>query len=227
MKNLKFILLFSIILVSLIFIVSCLCVDNPCDDGEFCNGSEICKANGGVVVCEDGTPPCDDGYCDEELDVCQPCITDDHCEDGLFCNGTEFCELFKCFHRGNPCPELCDEELDECITENFLNLTITVTIDFSNMTTTGDCTGISFPSAWSDTFTVETDFGTITITQPSTNQKCIGTIDSEGNYDCEAQQGQVTFGYTGHLNEDGTGTSETFHMENDCTFIWTGQKNPQ
>lgn len=48
------------------------CVNNPCDDGLFCNGPEICSIDGALDVCEPGTPvECGEGMvCDEELDAC-------------------------------------------------------------------------------------------------------------------------------------------------------------
>jgi hypothetical protein len=56
--------------------------DSDCDDGIYCNGTEICDQSG---ACQDGTPPCED--------------------DGLFCNGTETCneDTQECGTTGNPC----------------------------------------------------------------------------------------------------------------------------
>lgn len=93
------------------------CLSNTdCDDGEFCNGFELCAGgrcvDGGEPSCDDGVEctedSCEgegclndpkDGMCREAL-VCSPfdgCIVPDECEDdgecddGLFCNGTERC----------------------------------------------------------------------------------------------------------------------------------------
>jgi hypothetical protein len=74
------------------------CTGTPinCDDGQFCNGTEVCDQNDG---CQAGTPiNCPD--------------------DGQFCNGTEFCDeaIDSCISSGNPCapPETCYEEVDHC-----------------------------------------------------------------------------------------------------------------
>ncbi|MCH7725447.1 MAG: hypothetical protein IH991_03035 [Planctomycetes bacterium] len=52
----------------------CHCCNNPCDDGLFCNGPEICSIEGALDVCKPGTPvECDEGMvCDEEMDACVP-----------------------------------------------------------------------------------------------------------------------------------------------------------
>lgn len=70
--------------------------DPDCDDGLFCNGSEVCIDN----VCQPGTPP-------------------DCPDDGLFCNGTESCDegSDSCIPSGNPCDPMttiCNESTDQC-----------------------------------------------------------------------------------------------------------------
>ena len=66
-----------------------------CDDGQFCNGTEICVDE----ICHGGTPP-----------ACS--------DDGLFCNGSEFCDEPRntCSHTGTPCvgESECVEETDLC-----------------------------------------------------------------------------------------------------------------
>ncbi|MCD4751213.1 MAG: hypothetical protein K8R59_17705 [Thermoanaerobaculales bacterium] len=70
----------------------------PCDDGLFCNGTEVCDE---FLGCLNGTPPtgCED--------------------DGLWCNGDELCDegLDECYSTPEPCGEgfLCDEDADTCL----------------------------------------------------------------------------------------------------------------
>ena len=65
-----------------------------CDDGDFCNGAEVCNATGS---CDPGTPPV--------------------CDDGLFCNGAETCNaILGCQAGSDPCaPMACDEGGDICL----------------------------------------------------------------------------------------------------------------
>lgn len=89
--------------------------DSDCDDGVFCNGSEVCNANN----CEPGLPPCteDLAFCDEELDACVDCTENIHCTDGLYCNGEELCTAGVCGPGSAPCwgtTPICDEETQTC-----------------------------------------------------------------------------------------------------------------
>ena len=92
------------------------CTENSdCDDGVFCNGSEVCTENN----CEPGPNPCsgDLAFCDEDNDVCAACIENIHCSDGLFCNGEEVCRNGTCGAGTTPCygvTPLCDEDTDTC-----------------------------------------------------------------------------------------------------------------
>jgi len=113
--------------------IDCNCKTNlDCDDSVFCNGAEICKADG---TCESPGNPCplDDGLycngtetevCDEDMDECEhenpPCEDDDK-----WCNGTEVCndDTDACTNSGPPCDddgqfcngdESCDEKNDQC-----------------------------------------------------------------------------------------------------------------
>ncbi|MHC5110210.1 MAG: hypothetical protein ACYTHJ_10070 [Planctomycetota bacterium] len=112
---------------------------NCADDGNFCNGTEVCNA---VSDCVSTGDPCAPGeFCNEATDVCDECqlagdcddgigCTDASCvdgscsfttndancpEDGLFCNGVEFCQgaggdpVTGCTSPGPPCPD-CTEE---------------------------------------------------------------------------------------------------------------------
>ena len=97
-----------------------------CDDGDWCNGAEVCDA---VQDCQPGTPPdCDDGVnctddsCDEDGDVCLHTANDANCDDGFFCNGAETCDAQNgCQAGGDPCDDgvgctvdTCDEDADSC-----------------------------------------------------------------------------------------------------------------
>ncbi len=85
------------------------------DDGEFCNGPEICDAELG---CISGGSPCPSGaICDEDLDNCGPCGSHDQCDDGVFCNGAEECISGFCMAASNPCGagEVCDEAAQACV----------------------------------------------------------------------------------------------------------------
>ncbi len=101
-----------------------------CNDGLFCNGTEICTTG----VCGSSTGnPCDgpdgDGDCAETCDeTADNCLANDTngsaCDDGSFCNGTETCTTGVCgSSTGYPCTgpdgdgdcaESCDETADDC-----------------------------------------------------------------------------------------------------------------
>jgi hypothetical protein len=66
-----------------------------CNDGEFCNGIELCRPD---VGCVEGEPPalsdgldCTQDRCDEAGDVVLHEPDDARCDDGRFCNGPEAC----------------------------------------------------------------------------------------------------------------------------------------
>ena len=77
-------------------------IDADCNDGVFCNGTEICDVNG---ICQSGTNPCPGQSCDEGSDACAACENDAQCDDGLFCNGEEFCLAGHCISAGDPCDD--------------------------------------------------------------------------------------------------------------------------
>jgi peptidoglycan/xylan/chitin deacetylase (PgdA/CDA1 family) len=86
--------------------------NSVCDDGEFCNGSEICDSALGCVASED---PCVGQMCDEQGDECVDCLGDGDCDDGVFCNGAEACVDGVCTAGTDPCPgESCDEANAVC-----------------------------------------------------------------------------------------------------------------
>jgi len=71
MKPIQFIPAGCVLLLLLPFIIGCPCQNNPCDDGLFCNGLEMCTPEQGQAACSEGMPPCDEGeICDEETDAC-------------------------------------------------------------------------------------------------------------------------------------------------------------
>jgi hypothetical protein len=103
---------------------------SPCDDGLFCNGSEVCTA--GVCGSSSGDP-CPgangDGNCAETCDeASNTCTAPDPdgvpCDDGIYCNGSEVCTAGLCgSSSGDPCPgadgdgdcsESCDEVMQTC-----------------------------------------------------------------------------------------------------------------
>lgn len=86
--------------------------DQDCDDGNFCNGAEVCDpligcVKGKMVDCSDGVD-CTVDTCTEKGCVNTP--TDAICSDGSFCNGVEFC------HRKKGCmagpPPVCESQSD-------------------------------------------------------------------------------------------------------------------
>jgi len=95
-------------------------INADCDDGQFCNGAEICDAG----TCIAGTAPnCNDGIactvdsCNEGTDSCDNTPNNGACDDGLFCNGAEACSaVVGCLAGGDPCPgQFCDETGDACV----------------------------------------------------------------------------------------------------------------
>ncbi len=103
-----------------------------CDDGDFCNGNEICDPlkgcqDGAAVSCPDnglfcdGTESCNEAddscqssgnpctpgvtVCNEKTDTCDPvggCTADKECDDGIFCNGKETCNAYAKATGTNP-----------------------------------------------------------------------------------------------------------------------------
>ncbi|TFH25223.1 MAG: hypothetical protein E4H03_01420 [Myxococcales bacterium] len=101
--------------------------DAACDDGDFCNGLEVCDVADG---CRPGTAPdIDDGVpctvdeCDEATDTFVHTPVDALCEDGEFCNGVETCDAttgcepagaIDCNDGVGCTTDLCDEAGDVC-----------------------------------------------------------------------------------------------------------------
>lgn len=88
-----------------------------CNDGIFCNGTEVCNAG----TCAAGTNPCSGNtpLCDEGTDSCSGCASDpSQCVDNsLFCDGVGAClPTGSCGQSGNPCTAIqtCNETTNAC-----------------------------------------------------------------------------------------------------------------
>jgi hypothetical protein len=114
-------------------------IDADCDDGVFCNGTELCLAG----FCSAGTPvDCDDGVactqdsCNLAADVCENLTDDALCDNGLFCDGDETCNpTSDCQPGADSCPdpdERCLENDDTCCT---------VEVEICNDAVDNDCDG--------------------------------------------------------------------------------------
>ena len=103
------------------------CTSDPqCDDGLFCNGTEICSGGS----CQAGSAPnCNDGVactvdsCNEVTDSCDHAPNDAACDDGLYCNGEEVCSAASGCLPGAPADcddgvactdDSCNEGTDSC-----------------------------------------------------------------------------------------------------------------
>ena len=93
--------------------------DFECDDGQFCNGSEVCIAGaclaGAAIDCNDGIS-CTLDSCNEATDACDNVADDVACDDGLFCTGIESCSpTSDCQTGAAPCSGgVCIEATDQC-----------------------------------------------------------------------------------------------------------------
>ncbi len=93
--------------------------DTLCNNGQFCDGVEICQP---LLGCMAGTPiTCDDGVvctsdsCNEIADVCLNITNDSACDDGQFCNGVETCsDQLGCLPGVTPCDDGVDCTVDAC-----------------------------------------------------------------------------------------------------------------
>ncbi len=99
-----------------------------CDDGDICNGVEVC---GGAAGCQPGTPLfCDDGlictddYCDSEMG-CIFVPNSIACDDGLPCTVNDQCiggacigQPIDCSAFGDQCNDgICDEATGTCVAQ--------------------------------------------------------------------------------------------------------------
>ncbi len=101
--------------------------DASCNDGQYCNGAEVCDA---VDDCQPGTPPnCGDGVgctvdsCNEANDSCDHVGDNAGCSNGLFCDGTEICDVAlgcqagtapNCADAVSCTVDSCNEATDAC-----------------------------------------------------------------------------------------------------------------
>jgi hypothetical protein len=101
--------------------------DALCDDGQWCNGAEVCNP---LLDCQAGTAPnCDDGVgctedsCNEGTDSCDHVAQDSLCDDSLRCNGSETCNPSLDCQAGTPVScddangctnDICNETGDLC-----------------------------------------------------------------------------------------------------------------
>lgn len=79
--------------------------NNPCDDGQYCNGAEECVGgnciNGTSSDCNDNVFCTDDSY-DPMQNDCVHVPNDSLCTDGWWCNGTETCDAVNDCEPGTP-----------------------------------------------------------------------------------------------------------------------------
>jgi hypothetical protein len=142
---------------------------NPCDDGLFCNGADVCAGG----TCTHAGSPCEGGaecnrVCNEAADNCldpagSACgddgnaCTDDTCDgegkcvhpnnaapcdDGTFCNGIDVCQNGACIHAGDPCAAgtACGRTCNETA-KNCLTPAGAVCPDDGNVCTDDTCDG--------------------------------------------------------------------------------------
>ncbi len=97
-------------------------LDSDCEqDGAFCNGAEVCNADG---VCESEGDPCSSPTpeCCEDNNKCRAeCCSNADCpSNGVFCDGVEVCVNGFCVSPGSPCsggtPDCCEGN-DTCVFE--------------------------------------------------------------------------------------------------------------
>ena len=94
--------------------------DADCDDGVFCNGTELCLAGSCAAI--DACPVAIDGCvtrgasCDEVNKTCVDFADNSLCDDGVFCNGTETCDL-----ATGDCVAVsaCPPAIDGCVTRGY------------------------------------------------------------------------------------------------------------
>jgi len=114
-----------------------------CDDGLFCNGEELCSDSeclpGTPVVCDDGID-CTVDSCDEVTQACSVVPDDLTCDDGDPCTGAEVCEGTLGCVAGTPLS--CDDgnacTIDSC-TAGLGCTTAPLSCDDGNVCTTDSC----------------------------------------------------------------------------------------
>ncbi len=144
-----------------------------CDDGEFCNGIEICEmgscAAGAAVVCTDPNP-CVEGHCDEVTEACAWSRIDDHttCDNGYFCDGTDECIEGTCTplydvtcNDSSPCTQdSCDWDANACahvpvaVGTDWISCgetTLALMTGVDDRVSSYDCDGTSYPGHTAET----------------------------------------------------------------------------
>jgi hypothetical protein len=101
----------------------------PCDDGLWCTANDVCSSGtcGGTLRnCSALDDQCNDGVCDENIDLCvkQLKLNGTPCEDGQFCTEPDTCfngictagPARDCSGAGDDCNDVaCDENVDQCV----------------------------------------------------------------------------------------------------------------
>ncbi len=115
-----------------------------CDDGVFCNGTELCDLVIGCVAavisaCDDGIG-CTIDSCDENNQLCQHTPEHASCDDGFFCNGAELCGASGCTAGLPPCESenFCEEKLNQCAAPP-TNCISDIDCDDANLCTDNHC----------------------------------------------------------------------------------------
>ena len=99
------------------------CTGDPCDDGLYCNGVEVCTVDADAedgYTCADGTAiECPEGeVCDEETDACVDLCADVVCDDEDLCTD-DACDpaTGECVYTDVVCDEglVCDPDTGECV----------------------------------------------------------------------------------------------------------------
>ena len=92
--------------------------DGNCNNGQFCDGIEVCDPVQDCVVQEGSVPDCSDGvdcttdWCDEDGDVCINVPDHAYCDNHDYCDGIEICDLTQgCITSPGSIPN-CDDGID-------------------------------------------------------------------------------------------------------------------
>lgn len=93
-------------------------VRQRCNDGQFCNGQEVCNpilgCQGNPVVCNDGIA-CTADACNEATDSCISVPNNAACDNGLFCDGVDVCDpVLGCVSPDDPCDDGVSCTIDNC-----------------------------------------------------------------------------------------------------------------
>ena len=116
--------------------------DAQCDDGKYCNGSELCSSGacqpGTAVNCGDSVS-CTIDTCDETTKGCTHKADSTLCDDGQICNGAELCDPTSGCVPGTPVS--CDDgnpcTTDTCDANGCKH--VTISCDDGNPCTTDTC----------------------------------------------------------------------------------------